>query len=128
LEAAEAMKLSATDLLKNGVIDEIIPEPIGGAHRDKEQMVFLTKEVLKNNLNELNKFNRQEILDHRKTKFLKIGTQKSIFPTYDPEKFSLSKGSKIINYLSNFFSDKKKIYFSLIFILFTLLIFGLSFF
>jgi acetyl-CoA carboxylase carboxyl transferase subunit alpha len=46
LEAAKAMKLTANDLLKMKIIDEIIKEPIGGAHRNKESLIFSTKEVL----------------------------------------------------------------------------------
>ena len=41
LEAAKAMKLTANELLKMKIIDEIIKEPIGGAHRNKEQVIFL---------------------------------------------------------------------------------------
>ena len=44
LEAAKAMKLTANSLLKMGIIDEIIPEPTGGAHRNKEQIKFNSKE------------------------------------------------------------------------------------
>ena len=72
-EAAEAMKLSAKDLLKQEIIDEIIPEPIGGAHRDKELIAINIKNCIKKNLQQLKKLKRSEILEHRKEKFLKIG-------------------------------------------------------
>ena len=72
-EAAEAMKLSAKDLLKQKIIDEIIPEPIGGAHRDKGLIAKNIINCLKKNLHQLKKLKRSEILAHRKEKFLKIG-------------------------------------------------------
>ena len=78
LEAAKAMKLTANELLKMEIIDEIIPEPIGGAHRNKNQVVSSTKEFLIKHLEEFDKFNGEEILEKRKEKFLNIGKQKSL--------------------------------------------------
>ena len=77
LEAAKAMKLTASELLKISIIDEIIPEPIGGAHRNKEQIVLSTKAVLIRYLEEFNNYTRDEIFEQRKKKFLSIGKQKS---------------------------------------------------
>jgi acetyl-CoA carboxylase carboxyl transferase subunit alpha len=77
LEAAKAMKLTATELLKMQIIDEIITEPVGGAHRNKDQMISTTKEILIKYLEEFNKFSRDEIFEQRKEKFLNIGKQKS---------------------------------------------------
>ena len=51
LEASEAMKMSAKDLLKLQVIDEIILEPTGGAHRDKDLILDNVRISLRNNLN-----------------------------------------------------------------------------
>ena len=73
LDAAKAMKLSAKDLLELKVIDEIIPEPIGGAHRDKNQMLDNLRDSISKNLNYFNDFSSQEIINERKNKFLKIG-------------------------------------------------------
>tara|TARA_B100000767_G_C19427650_1_gene394589 strand:- start:165 stop:623 length:459 start_codon:yes stop_codon:yes gene_type:complete len=73
LQAAEAMKLTAKDLLKLGVIDEIIPEPLGGAHRDPESLAKNLKDSIINNLKGFEKFTKEEVYDHRKTKFLQIG-------------------------------------------------------
>ena len=73
LEAAEAMKLTARDLLKMGIIDEIIKEPIGGAHRDPKIIADDVKYSIIKNLREFEKFSKEEIYDHRKTKFLQIG-------------------------------------------------------
>ena len=73
LEAAEAMKLSAQDLLKLNVIDEIIQEPVGGAHRNHEETAQKIKNVILENLNFFENMSSEEIYDHRKNKFLKIG-------------------------------------------------------
>ena len=73
LEAAEAMKLSAQDLLKLGIIDEIISEPLGGAHRNHDEMADKIKNIILDNLNYFENMSSEEILNHRKNKFLKIG-------------------------------------------------------
>jgi len=78
LEAAKAMKLTANELLKMQIIDEIIIEPIGGAHRNKEQVILSTKEILVKHLEDFNKYSREEIFEQRKEKFLNIGKQKSL--------------------------------------------------
>ena len=76
LQAAQAMKLSADDLLNLGVIDEVISEPVGGAHRNREEMVKNVKLSLEKNLYDLLKMNREQIFQDRKNKFLNIGRQK----------------------------------------------------
>tara|TARA_Y100000590_G_scaffold53382_1_gene55845 strand:+ start:1226 stop:2326 length:1101 start_codon:yes stop_codon:yes gene_type:complete len=77
LEAAKAMKLTATELLKIGIIDEVVEEPLGGAHRNKQEMASLVEVVLKKYLNEFENSSGEEILEQRKKKFLNIGKQKS---------------------------------------------------
>ena len=77
LEAARAMKLTANELLKMQIIDEVIKEPIGGAHRNKEQILFSTKNILRKYLEKYRKYTREEIFEERKEKFLNIGKQKS---------------------------------------------------
>ena len=76
LEAAKAMKLTANELLKMEIIDEVITEPIGGAHRNKEQVIFSTKEALIKYLEEFKKYTGEEIFEQRKEKFINIGKQK----------------------------------------------------
>ena len=76
LEAAQAMKLSAKDLLNLKVIDEIIPEPVGGAHRDKDLILNNVRNSITNNLNDFNSMSKDEVLNHRKNKFLSIGRTK----------------------------------------------------
>ena len=73
LQAADAMKLTAKDLLKLGIIDEIITEPLGGAHRDPESISADIKHSIMKNLKNFENFSKEEIYDHRKAKFLQIG-------------------------------------------------------
>mgnify|MGYP003304318642 CR=1 FL=1 len=77
LEAAKAMKLTANELLKMGIIDDIINEPIGGAHRNSNKVILSTKNILLKYLEEFKKFTGEEIFEQRKEKFLSIGKQKS---------------------------------------------------
>ena len=76
LDAAKAMKLSAKDLLELKIIDEIIPEPLGGAHRDREQMLEFLKTSITKNLEYFRNLSSEEIMNERKNKFLKIGRNK----------------------------------------------------
>ena len=73
LDAAKAMKLSAKDLLKLKVIDEIVKEPIGGAHRDRDIILDNVRNSLIKNLNYYDELSSEEIINDRKNKFLKIG-------------------------------------------------------
>ena len=97
LEAATAMKLSSEDLLNLKIIDEIIPEPLGGAHRDKNLILDTIKSSIEKSLNEFNFLSRDEVYSKRKEKFLSIGRTKGFTP-----------GSSIKDSLSlqtSFFSD-----------------------
>jgi acetyl-CoA carboxylase carboxyl transferase subunit alpha len=76
LQAAEAMKLTAKDLLNLGIIDEIIKEPIGGAHRDSEAIALDVKNSIIKNLKFFENLSKESIYEHRKAKFLKIGRDK----------------------------------------------------
>ena len=89
LDAAKAMKLSAKDLLELKVIDEIIKEPLGGAHRDRDLILHNIKESIIKNLKEFQGMNREEILNHRKNKFLKIGRNKGFVSQLDDISLSL---------------------------------------
>ncbi len=73
LDAAKAMKLSAKDLLKLNIIDEIIPEPAGGAHRDRSSILDNVRNTISKNLEEYNNMSAEQILNNRKNKFLRIG-------------------------------------------------------
>ena len=72
-EAAAAMKVGATDLKKIGIVDEIILEPIGGAHKDYDAISRSIKSSLITNIAELSKFSLEELLKRRYERLLKIG-------------------------------------------------------
>tara|TARA_X000000368_G_scaffold133623_1_gene104864 strand:- start:76 stop:1173 length:1098 start_codon:yes stop_codon:yes gene_type:complete len=76
LDAAKAMKLSAKDLLELQIIDEIIQEPLGGAHRDKNLVCKTLKNSIAKNLEYFKTMSADEIFNDRKNKFLKIGRNK----------------------------------------------------
>ena len=72
-QAAEAMKVGANDLKKIGIVDEIITEPIGGAHQDYDTISASIKLSLLTNIAELSKFSQEELLQRRYQRLLKIG-------------------------------------------------------
>ena len=76
LQAAEAMKLTAKDLLNLGIIDEIIDEPLGGAHRNSDAIADEVKFSIIKSLKFFENSSKEEIYQHRKEKFLKIGRDK----------------------------------------------------
>ena len=67
------LSLKLLNLLELKVIDEIIPEPLGGAHRDKDQMLDNLRDSILKNLNYFKDLSSEEIMNERKNKFLKIG-------------------------------------------------------
>jgi len=71
-DAATNMKITAQDLLKFGVIDEIIDEPLGGAHRDPEATVESTGDAIAKSLASFDGMSPIEIRDHRREKYLAI--------------------------------------------------------
>jgi acetyl-CoA carboxylase carboxyl transferase subunit alpha len=72
-EAAECLKLAATDLLRFGIIDEIIEEPLGGAHSDPQEVILRVRKALKKHLTYLKKIDKQELIELRYQKYRKIG-------------------------------------------------------
>lgn len=72
-EAAESLKITAKDLLELKVIDQIIKEPVGGAHNDTEQTAKNIKASLLSNLSELDKLSREQLVEDRYKKFRKLG-------------------------------------------------------
>jgi acetyl-CoA carboxylase carboxyl transferase subunit alpha len=72
-EAAEALKLTAQDLLKLGVVDEIVPEPEGAAHRDYDSVAENLSRALRRNMQHLSKIPIDELLKKRYEKFRQIG-------------------------------------------------------
>lgn len=77
-EAAEAMKITSQDLLNLNVIDEIIDEPVGGAHREHAQIIMQTKIAIKDSIISLKKFGPESLIEKRRDKFLEIGRNLNI--------------------------------------------------
>ena len=75
-QAAEALKLTAPDLLEQGVIDRIIPEPMGGAHRNPQLMAQTLKNALLEELKALRKIKTDRLVQLRVEKFSKMGAWK----------------------------------------------------
>jgi acetyl-CoA carboxylase carboxyl transferase subunit alpha len=71
--AAEALRLTSRDLLKLGVIDDIVPEPLGGAHRDHREMATTLKSYLLRYLREIRPLSVEDLLESRYLKFRKMG-------------------------------------------------------
>ncbi len=72
-QAAEALKLTAQDMERFKIIDEIIPEPIGGAHRDPTIAIKNIGDVLERRLKDLSSLNKEELIKLKEKKFLEIG-------------------------------------------------------
>lgn len=72
-QAAKALKLTAGDMLENGLIDGIIPEPIGGAHADIPEACRLVKAEVVKHLNKLVKTDAEKLVERRVDKFCKMG-------------------------------------------------------
>jgi acetyl-CoA carboxylase carboxyl transferase subunit alpha len=123
LEAATAMKLSSKDLLDLSIIDEIIEEPTGGAHRDRDLILNSVKLSIQKNLNEFDFMSRDEILLHRKNKFLSIGRNKGFRGKIDiTDNLSMKE-----DFLQKTIFNIKKFKYQAAFIFF-LIIFGLIIF
>ncbi len=75
-QAAEELKLAAPDLLELKVIDEIIPEPLGGAHRNVDEAAKIIKEYIVKHLGELSAIPREALVEKRIEKYGKMGCYK----------------------------------------------------
>jgi len=75
-DAAAALKLTAPDLIELGIADEIIPEPVGGAHTDPEKAYTLVFDAISTQLTQLKKLTPQQLLDQRYDKFRAMGVFK----------------------------------------------------
>jgi len=72
--AAEALKLTAEDMLKSKLIDKIIKEPPGGAHYDREEVFLTVKKQIIDAFRKLDKLNSDQLIQSRREKFSKMGT------------------------------------------------------
>jgi acetyl-CoA carboxylase carboxyl transferase subunit alpha len=71
--AASALRITAPDLFELRVVDEIIPEPPGGAHSNQEATATAVQEALVRNLDELRKYKPDKLVRRRREKFLGMG-------------------------------------------------------
>jgi len=122
LEAAKAMKLTANELYKMEIVDEIIKEPIGGAHRNKEEILSSTRESILKYLEEFKKYTGDEIFKKRREKFLNIGKQKS-FAAFSRKTEWIPKSGFIKNFMKLFLRFKKEFIITIIVIFLALLYF-----
>ncbi len=95
LDAAKAMKLSAKDLFELEIIDEIVKEPDGGAHRDRNFILKEVKDAISKNLNFFQSMSGDEIFNDRKNKFLKIGRNKGFMNNLENLSSLNSQNNKI---------------------------------
>ena len=124
LDAAKAMKLSAKDLLELRIIDEIINEPLGGAHRDRDLILDNVRSSILNKLNTFKSMSRDEILNDRKNKFLSIGRTRGFINR--PTKINnLTMNENFMDNLKNKIFKKKKILVTFILFLLMLLFYFL---
>ncbi len=72
-KAARALKITSKDLLRLEVIDEVVPEPLGGAHRDHRQMAASLKKALSDNLRKVMPLSAEELVNNRYEKFRRYG-------------------------------------------------------
>ncbi len=72
-EAAEAMKITARQIAKIGVVDEVVKEPLGGAHHDYDAVALTVKEALLKHIRELSAKSPADLMKDRQTKFRKLG-------------------------------------------------------
>ena len=74
-EAAEALRLTADDLYALGVTDQIIQEPLGGAHRNPAQAIESVKGAIESMLSALKSKKPKDLINERRKKFLKLGSK-----------------------------------------------------
>ena len=113
LEASEAMKLSSKDLLELKIIDEVIPEPIGGAHRDRDIVLDNVRNSIRKNLEIFFNMNNEEVLLQRKNKFLSIGRNKG-FSSTSKISDNLTMNPSFVDKITNKFRDNKNYFLILI--------------
>ncbi len=84
-QAAEALKLTAENMYSNGLVDGIIPEPIGGAHSAPQEMAYILKEAIKKSLAELKTMTIDELIDARVEKYSNMGEYEYVDETVKTE-------------------------------------------
>jgi len=122
LQAADAMKLTAKDLLELSIIDEIIEEPLGGAHRDKDNMAQDVKQSIIKNLRYYENFSKEEVYDDRKNKFLKIGRDKGFIQSAKLTDSSFGYKDSLLTKVTRGFDNNRYLYYGLLALSLTVLI------
>jgi acetyl-CoA carboxylase carboxyl transferase subunit alpha len=118
LDAAKAMKLSARNLLDLKVIDEIISEPVGGAHRDRDLILKNVRKSIESNLNDFLNMSGDEVFNHRKNKFLAVGRNKGFVSHLEDLNTLSMKKNKLNTFIENFFKSKINLVISFVVIVF----------
>jgi acetyl-CoA carboxylase carboxyl transferase subunit alpha len=77
-DAADTLRLSARDAFGLGIIDEILPEPLGGAHREPTRMSETMRTVILRHLRDLDRFTPDELVEQRYKKYRKMGSFKEL--------------------------------------------------
>lgn len=72
-DAAEAMRITAAHLSEFGLVDEVLPEPLGGAHRNPKAMAEVVRNALLNSLDELTALSTEQLLEHRQQRLASFG-------------------------------------------------------
>ena len=121
LEASKAMKLSSKDLLNLEIIDEIIGEPTGGAHRDKGLILNNVRDSLKKNLKIFDNMSGEEIFTQRKNKFLSIGRSKG-FTSHTNISKSLSMQTSLVEKIKNKIKEKNYLLGIFLIVIFSIII------
>ena len=103
------MKLSAKDLLDLKIIDEIISEPVGGAHRDRDLILDKIRSSITNNLQKFDLMSKEEIFNHRKNKFLSIGRTKGFISQSVDTKTLSMKLNIVDNLKAKIFKNKNEL-------------------
>ena len=122
LQAADAMKLTAKDLLELGIIDEVIEEPLGGAHRDAETIALDVKDSIIRNLKHYESFSKEDVYEDRKAKFLKIGRDKGFIQSSNLADSNLGYKDSLLAKAKREFDDNKYLFYGLLAVVLTVLI------
>ena len=104
------MKMTAKDLLSLKIIDEIIYEPVGGAHRDPDTIAADIKHSLIKNLKSFENLSKEEIYEHRKAKFLKIGRDQGFSKSSNSNDTGLSYKESSFQKIKTYFFKNKILY------------------
>ena len=102
-----------------GIIDDLVKEPIGGAHRNKEEVIFSVQKVLEKYLNYFKDYSRNEVYEQRKEKFLSIGKQKTL-SSFSRDKVDIFTNASLVIKASELVKKYKYILILIFAIMFTI--------